>query len=403
MIHVALHIDQRRADPGALTWILRGDLVGASADTLIETWDQVGPDVSTLTLEFGAVTALDSGGVAVLVRLLQGLRIRRCALSFSGLRAHQADVLHLVGFARYAAFQTVRESLPTGADPARPTGQAGLQGLGRGPEEGLRIAALGPLVVTRGGQELRAAGVARRLPRRLLGYLLLQGGYATTRDALGRALWPEAERDVARTNLRTALHSLRRAIDGCAAPRRSTISGEDDTLRLLPAVVDWFDLPAFHGSLRAAARLLRDGSVAGAAERYAAAVRLYRGDLFLDDPDFEPFAGPRQEARRGLTLAQRRLALAAFEDGDLDATLQWLDRSLVADPCQEDAACWLIRLYAATGRQGEARRAYRRLCVALAQELDSRPAAETERVFAEIASERAPRLAQLASELREQA
>jgi len=394
----ALRIDTRLPAGGGATWTLAGDLVSASADALMEAWENLGPEVSGLVLDFGAVHRLDSAGISGLIRLLQAARGRDCDLTFERLPGRHAQVLELVGFARHVTLRGPGEGQGAPADPE--TAGAGVAAAATGD---LRIAALGPLVITRAGEDRPGAGTVRRRARQLLGYLLLQVGYTASREAACAALWPGADPDAARVNLRATLHDLRRILDRPGAEgAESAIRGSNGALALRSGAVAWFDLPVFHSSLRAAGRL-RDADPLSAAERYRAAVRIYRGELFADDPDFDPFAGPREEARRGLTLALRRLALAAFEEGDLDTSVAYLLRALAVDPVQEDAARWLMLLHAATGRQAEAVRAYRRLRVAMAQELQTKPGREAEMTYAEIASGRPPRLAQLAREMRERA
>jgi DNA-binding SARP family transcriptional activator len=93
--------------------------------------------------------------------------------------------------------------------------------------------------------------------------------------------------------------------------------------------------------------------------RLASAEALYAGDFLPEDP-FDDWAIPlREEARNAYVAVTRALAERSAASGDHDAAARFLLRILERDAFDERAHLGLVSALVASGRHGEARRAYR--------------------------------------------
>ncbi len=77
---------------------------------------------------------------------------------------------------------------------------------------GLRIALLGGLEIA--GGEISARASLTRKTRALVAYLALRGDSGQSREKLAELLWNNSAEEQARANLRQALSSLRKALNG---------------------------------------------------------------------------------------------------------------------------------------------------------------------------------------------
>ena len=80
---------------------------------------------------------------------------------------------------------------------------------------GLRIALLGGLEIA--GGEISARASLTRKTRALVAYLALRGDRGQSREKLAELLWGNSAEEQARANLRQALSSIRKALNGDGA------------------------------------------------------------------------------------------------------------------------------------------------------------------------------------------
>jgi ATP/maltotriose-dependent transcriptional regulator MalT len=138
----------------------------------------------------------------------------------------------------------------------------------------IRLRLLGALEIERRGAPLPAA---RKESRRLLDLLRVLAAYGASpvpQERVADALWPDADGDAARNALDTAVHRLRRLLDG-----DDIILSRGGALQLNPQRC-WSDVREVEALL---ARL-EASPPAERAEAVAALRRLYRGPLLPDDP-----------------------------------------------------------------------------------------------------------------------
>jgi predicted ATPase/DNA-binding SARP family transcriptional activator/DNA-binding CsgD family transcriptional regulator len=248
----------------------------------------------------------------------------------------------------------------------------------------VRIGLLGGFSVTVGARKVDESSWRLRKAAGLLKLLALAPGHRLHRERAMDFLWPDLGLRAASNNLRQALHVARRTLhpDPQIASRYLSVSGEQ--LVLCQEGQLWVDVEAFEEAA-ATARRSKDPAA------YRVAIELYSGELLPEDR-YEEWAESRcQELRQrflALLVELAGLYEERAEDEDLGLAVQALQRVLAEEPTNEEAHVGLMRLYALSGRQGEALSQYGRLSEALSSGLGAEPSASARALREEIAAGR---------------
>jgi predicted ATPase/DNA-binding SARP family transcriptional activator len=252
----------------------------------------------------------------------------------------------------------------------------------------LALCLLGPLHLTLDDQTV--SGLAYDKVRALLAYLALEAR-PHRREALAELLWPEQQAAAARTSLRVALTSLRRALaDQTALTPLLLISRE--TVQLNPASDYTLDVTTFSDLLRGTAQHAHPPATlcASCAARLREAVALYHGELLQQVVVRDSVAYDEW-----LTLSRERLhrqaldalaQLAAYHEarGEDEQARQYAWRTLALEGWDEAAHRCLMRVLARSGQRAAALAQYERCRKVLAEELGVEPAAETTALYEQI-------------------
>jgi DNA-binding SARP family transcriptional activator len=208
----------------------------------------------------------------------------------------------------------------------------------------------------------------------LFAYLALFPQRVHTREELADLLWPDAEPEAARTNLRTALSSLRKQLEPPGTPAGSVlVTSGHGQVGLNPAAFET-DVAAFEKALKAAARPATSPDetarlLADAADRYA-------GPLLPGY--YETWALTERDRLAEAHLdALRRLVAYHEQAGEPERALGFARRAVSADPLSEEAHAEVIRLLMAMGQPGAARRKFDELARLLDEQLSAEPSPET--------------------------
>lgn len=242
------------------------------------------------------------------------------------------------------------------------------------PTPGLHIRLLGGLRISFDDRLITTVDAPRL--QSLLAYLLLHGDAPQPRERLAFMFWPDSQESQSRTNLRQALHLLRRALP--EADRFLDIDGR--SVRWRTDVPAWLDVLAFeHLVARAeeARRTSAAGDVRGALEE---AVGLYAGDLLPDCYD-DWVLTERERLRGGFLRAAEWLAELLELERDYRGAIPWARRLLEHDPVNEAACHRLMRLCALSGDRAGALRTYHGCATALARDLGISPSAATRNAY----------------------
>ena len=230
----------------------------------------------------------------------------------------------------------------------------------------LRIRLIGEMALEIDGTA--APPPASRRARSLLAWLALHPG-PHARAEVAAHFWPDVLDSSARTNLRSALLTLRNELGPTGARH---LAASRDAIGIPRDGETWVDAVEFEA--------LIDG---GDLEQ---AVAIGDAEL-LPGLDDDWVYSARDAHRDGLIAAFGRLAAAAEEVGDLAAAARWTRRQVAHDPLSEDAHRELIRRLAEAGDRPSALAAFAQLRTRLADELQMTPSARTRELVDEIRRE----------------
>ena len=237
----------------------------------------------------------------------------------------------------------------------------------------LRARLFGGLAVEVDGRAV--ADLPGMKPRALLAYLLTRPGLQSRARVAG-VFWPDVLDTSARASLRSALWSVRGALE--AVGGGAYLVSDRASAGLAPDLPRWIDAEEAEALLAAGDR----GSLERAVEL---AARPFLPEI-ADD-----WAIESQDAwRERLVGALDRLAELAEAEGDMAAAIEWTRRALRHDRLREAGHRALIRRLADAGERAQAMGAYRRCRDVMAAELGIPPSAETRALAEGLRSATAP-------------
>jgi DNA-binding SARP family transcriptional activator len=217
--------------------------------------------------------------------------------------------------------------------------------------------------------------------RGLFAYLACHRRQALTRDRLAALLWGERPEEMARRNLRQALHNLRSAFAVCGDPDEILKVSPKD-LQIHPDLDCWLDVEDFHNAVQG-------GITAAGPDPYqlSTAARLYTGDFLAgffvkDCQSFEEWLVTEQEGLREVAIeAYRTLIEHHLERREYPVGIQYARRLLAIDPLSEHAHRELMELYSLSGRRTTALAQYQKLRNLLEIELGVEPIEQTTTLY----------------------
>lgn len=230
--------------------------------------------------------------------------------------------------------------------------------------DALRFKVLGPIEVSRGGDPLP---LRAPLQRKLLAALLAGCGRTVSVDSLTDAIWGDLPPDNARKTFLVCLHRLRRTL---REPRR--ISSEPTGYRIR-VTADDFDAAAFEELSAAARRERSAGRLERSAALYAQAVRLWRGDAYVDVAEVEPVAAEAERLGEARLLAGQELLEVRLDLGMHASVIADLEALAREHPFRERLTALRMLALHRAGRRAEALQAYRESRKALGEELGIDP------------------------------
>ena len=214
----------------------------------------------------------------------------------------------------------------------------------------------------------------------LLGYLLLHRRQVASSDRLVRALWGDAGPVTARAQVHSAMWHLRQALRGSKLDDR--LESQAGGYRF-DVSDDEVDAGVFAARAAQARMAAKDGRLATAAELFASAEKLWRGEAMGGAAgDYVAHARARLDEERLAARedhAEVRLRLGQHSQmvGELDA--------LIADhPTRQRLTGLAMLALHRCGRPAEAAQAYRRLRERLADELGLDPSRELQELHAAV-------------------
>lgn len=229
----------------------------------------------------------------------------------------------------------------------------------------IKIFTLGRFSLLKDGQPVVFAGRTQKKTLDLLKAIIALGGREVDEHRLGDLLWPDAEADEARANLKTTLHRLRALIGQEAIRLR-------EGKLTLDAHHCWVDVWGFE---RLANTLLSTGESLPATEmsRLGAQLRIYYRGPFLGEEQSTYVLAARERLGGKWLRAIALIADCAQNEGNTDQALAWYEHGLAFEPLAEPLYLGYLRLCKATQRSAEGVALYERMRRILAAQLQVAP------------------------------
>lgn len=246
------------------------------------------------------------------------------------------------------------------------------------PGEGLAIYLFGCVRIALGGNPIDVCVHGKAL--RLFRYLLAHREHAVPKDVLIELLWPDADPDSGRRALHQAVYTIRKSLRD-ADPGGDLIVFEDDAYRINPGLPTWCDVEEFEQLIDLAHRAETRGDDDVALELLQRSAQLYTAE-FAEDAPYEEWAlAERERLRYAFVGAVNRLGDLTETAGDLGHAVEFSQRALVLEPCDEESHRRIMRCHAALGNRHLTVRQYQTCVDQLDRDLGLEPSAETVDLF----------------------
>jgi len=211
--------------------------------------------------------------------------------------------------------------------------------------------------------------------------LLCQLGLHHARSIPRNTLWPSSDSVLASQSLNSLIYSLHKLV-GDAISGTPLVLHADGHYRLNMEAGIRVDVACFDTYADAGERHARAGNLSAAAEAYAQAIRLYRGDLY-GSTDVQGVVERERLRARYLSLLAR-LADYHYAQQDYGTCLDYTALLLTKDACREDAHRLAMRCYVRQGERAQALRQYRLCQDVLRAEFDVAPEPATTALFNQV-------------------
>jgi predicted ATPase/DNA-binding SARP family transcriptional activator/Tfp pilus assembly protein PilF len=231
-----------------------------------------------------------------------------------------------------------------------------------------------------------------RMTAELLALLAYPPGRRRTREEIIDILWPDADLDAGRDRLSQALAWLRRRLEPGDSDRGSVITSDRYSITLRPESVST-DVNEFLAatahetteSLLAAREIYHEHLLA----EHGAERDVYKEHLLIDYYS-DWILAERRHLHEVYVHTLHRLAEMYRQEGHPEQAVEFATRAVAAEPMQEEAHVYLIRLLLAAGKPAEALRQYREMERILEAELDEAPIESTRKLLAQIRAAQPP-------------
>jgi DNA-binding SARP family transcriptional activator len=229
------------------------------------------------------------------------------------------------------------------------------------------IHALGELRLRLATRQLRDRHWRGERAKTLIKALLVLGGRNVPAGTLAHLLWPDAEDEQARGNLKVALWRLRRLGTEQGEPPLPWLLSHNGQISLAPEVVS-VDALEFLETAEAALRQRPPDRQA-----LLAALDRYEADFLAGDDSERWIVDHRQRLRDLYLTAARALATHADTRETLEPAIAHLERGHHLDPLDERVVTSLMAAYLRLGYPGKALTCFQATEAALARELGIQP------------------------------
>lgn len=193
------------------------------------------------------------------------------------------------------------------------------------------------------------------------------------------AIWPRYDTLQANTNLKTAVHALRKILDSAHDNDNSFewIIFQNGCYMINAEVKMLVDVHEFEGNWKAGIQLEKESNIEKAIKKYEAAESLYEGD-YLEEDLYEEWTLLRRETLKDIFLSLLgRLANCSMQKADYERCIAYCYKILLKDHCREDIYNRLMCCYSRLKQRSTAIGWYRLCEKILRTELNVSPNYQT--------------------------
>jgi DNA-binding SARP family transcriptional activator len=235
------------------------------------------------------------------------------------------------------------------------------------------IRALGRMQVRINNKLVRTADWQVQSARDLF-FLILSFKDGLTKEEIGGYFWPDSTPAELKLRFKNTVYRLRRAIGS------ETISF-DDEVYLFNRDLDYeYDVETFRHEINLAQQAATPEQ---RIRHYQAAIRNYHG-VFMPEVEETWVISEREQLQRTFLDSITHLIELHLAARHYDRVLEYCQRALEADTCQESAHRFAMQAYVALGNRAAIQRQYDLCCASLRTEMDITPSAQTVNLFNEL-------------------
>lgn len=247
----------------------------------------------------------------------------------------------------------------------------------------LSIYAFGKFRVFCGGREIGDENWKTRKSKYLFAYLSCQGDRDVPDEKLMELFWPDHDPDKARQNLYSALSHIRKALEGFLPEYDKVVLSHKGFYRINPHVPHTVDVREFDHFYDSASAAARAGHLDEAVASFHRAESLYQGE-FLEGYYSDWALNYRDDFERKYQDLLNRLMTHFAQKKRMPVVLDYCQKLLALDPCDQEAHGNAMRAYVALGKPEQAVRQYQQCCQVLKNELNLSPSPEIASLYLSI-------------------
>jgi len=207
-------------------------------------------------------------------------------------------------------------------------------------------------------------------------FLLLTHPEGLTKDAISASFWPEVSSDELRYRFKNTMYRLRHAMG------RDTILLEDDYYRFNRLLDYDYDVENFLREMRLAQKSIMDSQKV---EHCRKAIEFYQGPFLPDIEDDWAYLERTRLAQNYINILLE-LSELYLKQKEFNKALEYCQKALQEDSCNESAHRLAMRVHAAMGNRAEVARQYERCQQALMEEISVSPSPETRALLESLTS-----------------
>lgn len=293
----------------------------------------------------------------------------------------QKQITTLLSYFKPEQLKVLQELSKNDAIHTRTASKSLLKALSRNNIDDLHIRCFGTFTLRRGDLEITSEKWVSAKAKTLFKYLALHSSFGfVSKDKLLEMLWPDQDPAFTTNRLHVALSTIRKVLEPELTKGEPSVylHRKKSGYRLKLGKSGFVDVFLFE-------QLLADAQTAKNTKEkfklYLSAEKLYRGQLFEDDPYSQWCIGPREAYQEKYIKLLVNIADHYLSAQMHTKCIEYLWRVLEIDDCAEDIYCRLMSLYHQIGNRFMVKKTYQKCKNKLEVELDCPLSDTTEQLY----------------------